>query len=54
MTRSRALPVGLVAVLLLGWAAAPAGAQQAGSDLLGAIGDALSDAPAGSDERASL
>ncbi|MCT4369502.1 flagellar type III secretion system pore protein FliP [Yangia mangrovi] len=29
-------------------------AQAAGSDLLGAIGDALSSAPAGSDERASL
>jgi len=29
-------------------------AQSLGSDLLGAVGDALSDAPAGSDERASL
>ncbi|AWI86125.1 flagellar biosynthetic protein FliP (plasmid) [Alloyangia pacifica] len=35
-------------------AAGPAHAQAAGSDLLGAIGDALSSAPAGSDERASL
>ncbi|WP_323765185.1 flagellar type III secretion system pore protein FliP [Marinovum sp.] len=54
MTLRRALPAGLGAALLIGLAAAPAGAQQAGSDLLGAIGDALSDAPAGSDERASL
>ena len=41
----------LVAVLLLPHGAQ---AQQAGGDLLGAITNALSDAPAGSDERATL
>ena len=56
----RPLPVALrpgVAVLLLavlGFWAGPGLAQDAGSGLLSAIGDALSDAPQGSDERATL
>ncbi|SDG92535.1 flagellar type III secretion system pore protein FliP [Alloyangia pacifica] len=44
----------LLAAGLLVAAVGTAQAQSAGSDLLGAIGDALSSAPAGSDERASL
>ncbi len=45
------LVIGAVAILFV---AMPAMAQDPGADLLGAIGDALSDAPAGSDERATL
>ncbi|MCR8550509.1 flagellar type III secretion system pore protein FliP [Salipiger sp. P9] len=51
---SRALPLCLLATGLCVLAASQAQAQSAGSDLLGAIGDALSSAPAGSDERATL
>ncbi|MBN9887114.1 flagellar type III secretion system pore protein FliP [Salipiger abyssi] len=50
----RALPLCLLAAVLCALAATQAQAQSAGSDLLGAIGDALSSAPAGSDERATL
>lgn len=57
MTRSRQIPwrsLRLVAILLACLMVQPVAAQDVGSDLLGAIGDALSDAPAGSDERATL
>ncbi|MGR3379360.1 flagellar type III secretion system pore protein FliP [Salipiger abyssi] len=50
----RALPLCLLAAGFCALAATQAQAQSAGSDLLGAIGDALSSAPAGSDERATL
>ena len=51
---SRAVLLCLLAAGLCGLAATEGHAQSAGSDLLGAIGDALSSAPAGSDERATL
>ncbi|MEQ5870847.1 flagellar type III secretion system pore protein FliP [Sagittula sp. NFXS13] len=58
MTRHGGLPgalfPGLLAVGVFLLAATQAEAQAAGSDLLGALGDALGAAPEGSDERASL
>ncbi|MBP0484592.1 flagellar type III secretion system pore protein FliP [Sagittula salina] len=45
---------GLIAAGFWLLAAGPGLAQQGGADLLGALGDALSSAPAGSDERATL
>ena len=54
MIQPRAIAVCLAIAGLAVLLAGPAAAQGIGSDLLGAIGDALSDAPEGSDDRATL